>query len=61
MKKIGILGSGTVAKTLGSGFLKHGYEVMLGTRNADKLEEWKAAHQGAQILSCQKAFRLLKK
>ncbi|MFM1874648.1 MAG: hypothetical protein RL266_385 [Bacteroidota bacterium] len=49
MKKIGILGSGAVAKTLGSGFLKHGYAVMLGTRNADKLEEWKFANQGAQI------------
>lgn len=49
MKKIGILGSGAVAKTLGSGFIKHGYEVMLGTRNADKLEAWKGAHQGAQV------------
>lgn len=49
MKKIGILGSGIVAKTLGAGFLKHGYEVMLGTRDADKLEEWKAANQDAQI------------
>lgn len=47
MKKIGILGSGAVAKTLGSGFLKHGYEVMLGTHNADKLEEWKAANRDA--------------
>jgi len=49
MKKIGILGSGAVAKTLGGGFLKHSYQVMLGTRNADKLEAWKAANQSAQI------------
>jgi len=42
MKKIGIIGSGIVAKTLGTGFLKHGYEVMLGTRQADKLAEWKS-------------------
>lgn len=41
MKKIGILGSGAVAQSLGSGFLKHGFEVMLGTRNPAKLEEWK--------------------
>lgn len=41
MKKIGILGSGVVAKTLGSGFLKHGYEVMLGTRDINKLADWK--------------------
>ncbi len=40
MKKIGIIGSGVVAKTLGEGFLKHGYQVMLGTRNANKLAEW---------------------
>ena len=41
MKKIGIIGSGGVAKTLGLGFLKHGYEVMLGSRSPEKLEEWK--------------------
>jgi hypothetical protein len=55
MKKIGILGSGAVAKTLGAGFLKHGYAVMLGTRNADKLEEWKAANPSAQIGSFEEA------
>lgn len=38
--KIGIIGSGDVAKSLGSGFLKHGYEVMLGTRSPEKLAEW---------------------
>jgi len=41
MKKIGILGSGDVAKSLGNGFLKHGYQVMLGTRTLSKLDEWK--------------------
>lgn len=41
MKKIGILGSGEVAKTLGNGFLKHGYQVMLGTRTSSKLDDWK--------------------
>jgi len=40
MKKIGIIGSGIVAQTLGSGFLKHGYQVMLGTRDVSKLTEW---------------------
>lgn len=39
-KKIGILGSGMVAKSLGTGFLKHGYDLMLGTRDASKLEDW---------------------
>ncbi|HXH18801.1 MAG TPA: NAD(P)-binding domain-containing protein [Chitinophagales bacterium] len=40
-KKIGILGSGAVGQALGSGFLKHGYEVMIGTREPRKLNEWK--------------------
>lgn len=40
MKKIGILGSGTVAKALAKGFLNHGYEVMLGTRDAAKLADF---------------------
>jgi len=40
MKKIGIIGSGVVAKALGSGFIKHGYEVMLGSRDVSKLAEW---------------------
>lgn len=40
MKKIGIIGSGIVAQTLGVGFLKHGYQVMLGTSDKSKLAEW---------------------
>ena len=49
-KKIGILGSGMVAKTLGDGFLKHGYEVKLGTRTTSKLDEWlAAAGEGASV------------
>ena len=42
MKKIGILGSGMVGKTLANGFIKHGYQVKIGTGNPDKLEEWNA-------------------
>src|ERR1017187_3851998 len=38
--KIGVLGSGTVAKVLAAGFLKHGHEVMVGSRTPDKLAEW---------------------
>ena len=38
--KIGILGSGDVAKALGVGFIKHGHEVKLGTRAPDKLADW---------------------
>jgi len=47
--KIGILGSGDVAKTLGSGFLKHGYEVMLGTRTASKLADWQKQNAKARV------------
>ncbi len=43
-KKIGILGSGGVAQTLAAGFLKHGYEVKMGTRDAAKLADFTAKH-----------------
>jgi 8-hydroxy-5-deazaflavin:NADPH oxidoreductase len=39
-KRIGILGSGDVAKALGRGFAAHGHPVMLGTRDPKKLETW---------------------
>ena len=45
--KVGVLGSGVVATTLGSGFLKHGHEVMLGTRSAQKLDDWKKQARAA--------------
>lgn len=40
MKKIGILGSGAVGQALGNGFIKYGYEVMIGTRDTGKMKEW---------------------
>lgn len=39
-RKIGILGSGVVAKALASGFLKNNCEVMLGTRDLAKLNNF---------------------
>jgi hypothetical protein len=52
MKKAGILGSGPVAKALAKGFLQSGYSVMLGSRDAAKLQDWAAqsgenAHAGS--------------
>ena len=47
--KIGILGSGDVAKALGAGFRIHGHEVMMGTRDAGKLAQWAAQNPGARI------------
>jgi hypothetical protein len=41
MRKIGVLGSGIVGETLANGFLRNGYEVMRGSRDASKLGEWK--------------------
>jgi predicted dinucleotide-binding enzyme len=38
--KVGILGSGDVAKSLAHGFLKQGHEVMLGSREPEKLASW---------------------
>jgi predicted dinucleotide-binding enzyme len=38
--RVGILGSGDVAKSLAGGFLKEGHEVMLGSREAGKLDSW---------------------
>ncbi len=49
MQKIGILGSGTVGKTLATGLLKYGYDVQIGTREAAKLKEWEAANAGAKV------------
>jgi 8-hydroxy-5-deazaflavin:NADPH oxidoreductase len=54
---IGILGSGGVAKFLGTGFLKHGHDVMLGTRDAGKLEDWAAQHPKAKVGSNEAAAR----
>jgi len=40
MTKIGIIGSGIVGRTLADGFIKHGYQVMIGTRDVSKLADW---------------------
>lgn len=40
--KIGIIGSGQVARVLAEGFMKYGYEVMVGTRDVSKLHDWHA-------------------
>ncbi len=47
--KVGILGSGDVAKALAAGFLKHGHEVTLGTRDPAKLADWVAQHKAARV------------
>ena len=39
-KKVGILGTGMVGQVLASGFLKHGHQVMIATRDAGKVSGW---------------------
>ena len=40
--KVAVLGSGAVGQVLADGFLKHGHEVVRGTRSPEKLEQWRA-------------------
>lgn len=44
--KVGVLGSGEVAKTLAEGFLKHGHAVRVGSRSPAKLADWAAQAKG---------------
>jgi predicted dinucleotide-binding enzyme len=47
--KIGVLGSGEVAKVLAAGFLKHGHDTMLGTRDRAKLADWSAKNPRGRV------------
>jgi len=46
--KVGVLGSGVVAKVLAGGFLKHGHRVLIGSRSPGKLADWAANTPGVQ-------------
>lgn len=39
-ERIGILGSGAVGRALGRGLARRGWDVKLGTRSPEKLQEW---------------------
>jgi len=45
-KRIGIVGSGDVGKQLARGFAAHGYDVMVGTREPKKLDDWRKETHG---------------
>jgi predicted dinucleotide-binding enzyme len=49
--KVGVIGSGVVGQTLAAGFLKHGHEVAVGTRNPAKLKDWAAEHPTVRVQS----------
>lgn len=55
-KRVAILGTGMVGQTLAKGFLKHGYDVVMGTKRTDKKIDWKGAINTApEITSFEKA------
>jgi predicted dinucleotide-binding enzyme len=47
--KVGVLGSGDVGKVLATGFLKHGHDVMMGTRTSSKLADWARQNPRATV------------
>ncbi len=47
-RRVGILGSGDVARSLGRGFARHGFDVMLGTRDPRKLAAWREERPGTR-------------
>jgi predicted dinucleotide-binding enzyme len=49
--KVGIIGSGVVGQTLAEGFVKHGHQVQIGTRNPAKLKDWSAKNPGVTVKS----------
>lgn len=57
--KIGIIGSGIVGQTLAAGFLKHGHQAMLGTRDPKKpeVQKWLKGQSGAQVGTFDEAAR----
>jgi predicted dinucleotide-binding enzyme len=55
--KIGILGSGDVAKTLAAGFLKHGHSVTIGSRSPEKLADWTSQNAGARAATFSETAR----
>ena len=56
--KVGILGSGVVGQTLGTGFIKHGHQVKVGTSDTNKLNDWlKNAGSNASVGSFEEAAK----
>jgi predicted dinucleotide-binding enzyme len=47
--KAGVLGSGMVGQAIRARLAELGHEVMIGTRNPSKLNEWQASHKAVKI------------
>lgn len=57
--RVGVIGSGDVGRVLAAGLLKHGYEVMLGTRDpgAGKIAAWQKENPGISSGTFEEAAR----
>jgi predicted dinucleotide-binding enzyme len=55
MAKVGIIGSGDVGKTLAKGFLKHGYQVAMGSDHTEKLAEFKRENPQIETATFERA------
>jgi predicted dinucleotide-binding enzyme len=57
--KVGVLGSGIVGRVLAGGFIKHGHQAILGTRERSKqeLEDWIRETPGARAGTFEEAAR----
>lgn len=51
MTKVGILGTGAVGKALSKAFMKHGYQVVVGSDHPEKVEELKKENPGLEAVS----------
>jgi predicted dinucleotide-binding enzyme len=47
--KAGVLGSGMVGQAISARLAELGHDVMLGTRDPNKLSEWQASHKDVKI------------
>jgi len=47
--RMGVLGSGMVAQVISARLAELGYEVMIGTRDAEKLKGWQSSNQRVMI------------
>lgn len=47
--RMGVLGSGMVAQALSARLAELGYEVLIGTRDAEKLKGWQSSNQRVMI------------
>ena len=47
--KAGVLGSGMVGQALSARLAELGHDVMIGTRDPNKLSEWHVSHKNVKI------------